>query len=230
MANERDDFDETMREITAHRDELIERNRAISAERLQRLQRTLSSELPLESAFSDAARLRDEMLSERIVMIPTSVEGALTDRLLARVQSSPRGGWLLAMYRGIVRSWRFAHAAAAVGLATAVAVVGAGVVLTLQSFSKTKPVEVAGDPQVVALQEPLAAEDAARESRAARGGDNFLRPSANQLTLRISTTELALLQASLLTARYVPDERDAGLPLDLPIRQSLMDAEPARMP
>lgn len=229
MAKRTDVFDATMREIRAQRDAAMEGRRSMPAERLERLHDCLGSEFPIESGLAAAAKERDEMLPDRLADLPRFVEAALAGRLLARAECGRRNRWRAQCRRVVQTTSRRADARTAVSLAAAAAVVAAAVVLVFQSGSRSSRIEVSSPPPV--LVAPEATRDSApHQPASARVGDNFLPPGNDQLTLRISTVELASLQPSLLTARYLSDQSDAGLPLDLPVRQSLMHEKSSRTP
>jgi hypothetical protein len=230
MANRSDDLDAAMREITARRDNLVEADKAISADRLQGLHAVLASEFPVEMALSHAARQRDEMLADRVPVIPKFVEASLVGRLLARAKSAASPQPVTRHGRIGQRWWRIVHTPSALQLAATVALLAAGVVLISNLGSGRSPIEASSELLRSASHKARTAERVAHQPSSARAGDSFLPASNNQLTLRVSTTELAALQPSLLTAAFLPDRYDADLPLDLPVRQILMDAAAARTP
>lgn len=231
MAKRFDDLDAAMRKIAAQRDDFVRDQGAISADRLQRLHSVLASELPVETALSQAAKQRDETLSAGVPVIPTFVEAALAERLLTRPTLAPcresvsrYGNFLQTLWRFV-----FVHAPRPLSVATVVALLTIGVVLFSHWSTRRSGIVVLGGPLVQASPDATTTGGVAYQARSVRFGDYFLPASGNQLTLRVSTTELASLQPSLLIATYLP-EHDAGLPLDLPVRQILMDTEEAMTP
>lgn len=224
------DLEMRLREISSRRDRRLESHMAMPAERLQRLRAVLASKLPLETALSHAATKRDEMLPAGVSVIPTHVQVALAERMMARV-GGDRSGQLVICDGKIRRTvWRLAYSPRALALAAAVALFAAGFLLISQWGTRGSRAGVTNAPPKFALSDAITARDVFQQVMLARLGDSFIPSSDNRLTLNISTTELALLQPSLLTARYLLERHDADLPLDLPIRQSVMNAEAARTP
>ncbi len=233
MDKELDHLSNAMREVAAQRDKLLrESSGAISTDRLQCLHATLASQFPVEAALSEVAIRRDEALGTQAPLLPAHVAVALAQRLSLRrtTLESGKALWLSP-------SWLYSllHS---VGTPARVMVAVTMVILTAGALKLARWGHISGlrisDASSQRPAQPNSAADPAHQGAAARSEDSFLPGSGSNLTLRVSTIELASLRPSLLTMNraFLPDryESDRGLPLDLPIRQIFIEAERARMP
>ncbi|MBA2269134.1 MAG: hypothetical protein H0W20_00860 [Chthoniobacterales bacterium] len=216
-----------MREVAVQRDRLLREEGAISPDRLQRLHAVLASALPVEMALSAAARQRDESLSVRVPVLPEGVEAALAEQL-PPLRAAQKSREALRHYRMRLHElWGLLRTPARVAVAVTVLILA---VLHLSDWSNgTSGARISDGAALEVL--PDATSTASHQGLPTSSEESF-PASGNNLTLRVSTIELVSLRPPLLTINraYLPDRYDSALPLDLPVRQILIEAEAATTP
>lgn len=224
MDNSSPDLQELIRELAAQRDAGLQNGGPeISFERLGRLRAALAQRFPVETGLDSAAMRRDASLSPRELQIPLVVENGLTKRLAFSGEyetNEPRR-----YPRQTVRIFGQRLATAAT-LAAAVIILLGGAFYFSRSPGDVTSRRVSGAPGVPFPHTSInGSSDAASFTYP---GDRLFDSSGDHLTLRVGKIELASLQPSLLmiAGTSLADWRhsDQGLPLDLPIREMLIDA------
>ena len=230
MDNQSGNLSEAMRKLAERRDQrLPSSGPSISPDRLRWLHATLAYEFPVEKELRSAADGRDKSLKQRPVLRPP-VEPLLHRRLSGQrpnpVQPASQQWWA-ASVRTFWATFR-TNAQFATALVLIALSVGA---LKFGSLNKI------GRPTLNSRNtpRPYFAKKAGGEPASEGHLKKWLpRNSSDELTLRVSTIELASLQPSLLRInRALLAERpdfDRSLPLDLPIRQILLDAAATATP
>jgi hypothetical protein len=226
MDNE--DISNVMRRLAAARDSRLRvAGAAIPPDRLASLRRSVASVFPVEMALIAATKERDELLRVAPV-IPAPIELALQKRLRVQQPLSiqpervrPFDEWVHVCSRLIASAPRVAAAVAFVLF------VGASVHFATLS-QNAHQAGISKDRQNANVEVLANAPDRERLDNA------LLAKSEAQLTLRVTRLELASLRHSLLTLNraFLADKPDPdhGLPLDLPFRQILIDADAAEAP
>lgn len=221
-----------MRDIAEQRDNLLRGERAISPDRLQRLHAILASELPVETALFAAGRQRDESLSVRVPVLPATIRAALAQQL-PPLRAAPKPLDALRLSRIRLHTWWGSLGPTRVAIAAIVILLAAGALHFADWSSVTRGLRIS-DPTLQPTADPKSAPEFAHQGLPPHPEERSFTASSDHLTLRVGTMELASLQPSLLTINrvFLPDryEADRSLPLDLPIRQILIDAEAARTP
>jgi hypothetical protein len=230
MDNSSPDIHELIRELAAQRDSGLRHCRPdISRERLRRLQAALAQKFPVETSLNSAAMRRDASLDNREFQIPPIVETELTKRLTFSAEYKLNEGRPLARQMVHLSRQRLASAAA---VAAAVSILVGGGLYFVGSGWHGSSTGISGD-----LEGPSASKSISGSSDAAslrRPGDRVFESSGEHLTLRVGKIELASLQPSLLSINQTVladrRHREQGLPLDLPIREILIDATGPAIP
>ena len=230
MDNSSPDLNELMREVAAQRDARLQHGRPeISPERLRQVQAALARKFPVETGLNSAAMRRDASLRSRESQIPPVVETELTKRLAfsAGFEASEP----FRFPRRSVHLFRHRLACAAAVAAAVMVLIGGGFYFSGPSS------HVPSARRLGELELPSGRTSITGSSDAAsltHPGDRLFESSGDHLTLRVGKIELASLQPSLLTINrtILADRRqgDRGLPLDLPIRQMLIDAAGPAIP
>ncbi|MFN2476523.1 MAG: hypothetical protein ABR526_09330 [Chthoniobacterales bacterium] len=228
------DFDHVsvgLREVADRRDNrLSDSGAAIPPDRLQSLHAALGSRFPVETALRTAANQRDESLS-RGPVLPQRVELLLHRRLLAErpdpVQRGASQPWTAAVQRFWTAS-RTPFTQLAAALALIVCAIGA--LRFGRLGGNNGPASISHSPS----RPPFATQASGESAYQLRLEKGLLRKPGAELTLRVSTIELASLQPSLLNINRAlladRDDFNRGLPLDLPIRQMLIDGDVTATP
>jgi len=230
MDNSSPDLKQIVRDMAAQRDAGLRHGRPeISPERLRRLQAALARKLPVETGLHSAAMRRDASLRTRESQIPPVVKTELTKRLAFSAGFEASESFRFP--RRSVHLSRHRLASAAAVAAAVIVLIGGGFYFS-GSSSRVPAIRISGE-----LELPSGKTSVTGSSDAAsltNPGHRLFDSSGDHLTLRVGTIELASLQPSLLTINrtILPDRRqgDRGLPLDLPIRQMLIDAAGPAIP
>ncbi|HEY3747452.1 MAG TPA: hypothetical protein VGL17_14465 [Gemmatimonadaceae bacterium] len=225
MAKHYDDLSAAMREVAEHRDRrLRDAGAAISTHRLERLHAALASEFPADMALRAAADTRDKSLRQ-LPMLPRRLELLLHSQLLARRPGFLRYGALQWMSASAQTFWSASRASAGFAAALALIVLTIATLHFGRSGRNDRSALVFENERHSFFETQPGGESAYHK----RLEEEFLRKPGDALTLQVSTFELASLQPSLLMINRarLADTRDfeRGLPLDLPIRQILMDGD-----
>lgn len=223
--NHTGEVDGVLRELTMERDRMLGDAPALTPARLAILHDLLARQFPIEAALSEAGLRRDELLHQHQLQLSSSVERALQELLVSEPTEvmnraiwieewrSRASGWLR-LFR-----WPTAAAAAAVFLAIAAGIIhfgnwgflsGNGPEERTQASIENRPKVYSGAIRERSSIEP----EGARE----------------EFGLRISTAELASLQASFLATSRAYRGDGADMRLDLPVRAILVEAGIARTP
>ena len=225
MAKHYDDLSAAMREVAERRDEqLRDAGAAITPHRLHRLHAALASEFPAEIALRAVADTRDKSLKQ-LPALPRRVELLLHSQLLTRQPGFLQRGALQRLSASVQTFWAVSRAPTRFAAALALMVV---TIAALHFGSSGR-----NDASVLVSQNArhpyFGTQPGGDSEYHDRLETHFLRKPADELTLRVSPIELASLQPSLLTINraLLADRGDfeRGLPLDLPIRQILIDGD-----
>ena len=219
-----------MREVAELRDKRLRKTTtAISPHRLEALHAALAAEFPVETAFRAAANNRDESI-EHSPVLPAGVELLLHRRLLAQQRRADQRGALQRWATAVQASWGAFHSATRLAAAVAL-IVFAMTTLHFGGFRSHHGSELLSHN---APRPYLATQSDAKSAYERRVEQSFLRKSGDELTLRVSTIELASLQSSLFSINRAllaeGHDFDRSLPLDLPIRQLLSDRDASGIP
>lgn len=212
-----------MRKVAAHRDaQLRKSGPEISANRLRGLQAALARRFPVETALHSAAIRRDVLLQFRETEIPLPVKAELTKRLAFTGGNAASNVSRLLPCPTYCPHRRLASAAA---LAAAVIGLIGGAFYFSGADGRTRTTHVSR-----VSESPVGRKDITELPAApspADSGDRLFVSSRDHLTLRVSRAELASFQPPLLAINgaMLTDRRqaDQGLPLDLPVREMLMN-------
>lgn len=219
-----------MRDVAVQRDAGLRCKRAeLSPDRLRRLQAALARKFPLETALHSAAMRRDASLRKRESEIPAIVQTELAKRLACSGGFGTRERFRSSRH---LLHLLLDPPANAAGIAAAVAVLMGGAFYF--SAASSRAPAIAG-PGQLNLRRGSASISASRDAASlTQPGNRVFESSADHLTLRVGKIELASLEPSLLSINRTiladPRHADRGLPLDLPIRDLLIDTAGPAMP